>query len=237
MRRLLLLGCSVLFAGALLPGQTTGALEGTVVDPSGAAVAQSRIRIVEEATAAERVLEATTAGRFAARGLLPGLYRVEASMPGFQTRVRSGIEVAAGRTVQVRLELAIGEQSQTVEVRADAPVLSTSASDWGGSIEAGKLEELPLAGRDLFDLVDQQPGATVALNAQNNLVNGPGVQIAVNGNRPAQNSYLLDGIYINDATNSAPASAGGICSASRDSRNSTSSPAPSRPNTGVRRVG
>jgi len=66
-----------------------------------------------------------------------------------------------------------------------------------------------LNGRDLFDLVSQQPGTTVSTNSLKTVTNGAGIRVSVNGARPNQNSFRLDGMYINDATSSAPASAGG----------------------------
>jgi hypothetical protein len=94
-------------------------------------------------------------------------------------------------------------------VQAEIPLLSTQTSDWGSSIENRKLEDLPLKGRDLFDLVAQTPGTAIAATAKAGLSTGWGIHLSVNGSRPNQNSFRIDGVYINDTANTAPASAAG----------------------------
>jgi hypothetical protein len=192
-----------------LAAQTTGQLEGLVRDPAGRPVPGAALRIVEIRTAVERKLSTDARGWYVATGLAPGAYEIGASHAGFRPEVRRGVELAAGRAARVDFSLQLGELRETVEVTAEAPAVSAAPSDWGGSIASTKLESLPLNGRDLFDLVSQQPGTTVSTTSQKTMTTGPGIRISVNGARPSQNAFRLDGIYINDATSSAPASASG----------------------------
>jgi hypothetical protein len=198
----------LLAAGGLL-AQTTGQIDGLVRDPSGMSAPGTALRITETKTGAERRLSTDDRGWYLAPGLAPGLYEIEASRSGFRSEVRRGVGLAAGHTARVNFSLQLGEGRETVVVSGEAPPINTAPSDWGGRIEQQKLESLPLNGRDMFDLSAQQPGATVATNASTVFIQGAGLHISVNGSRPSQNSFRMDGIYINDATGSAPSSAAG----------------------------
>jgi len=205
-----LLSLFFLAAGELpLAPQTTGRIEGAVRDPQGMPVPGAVLHILEAGTGAERKLSTDQRGRYLAPGLAPGSYQIEVSRPGFRSEVRRGVGLDAGRTARVDFLLPLGEMRDSVVVVGEAPPISAAPSDWGGSIERVKLESLPLNGRDLFDLSSQQPGASVATTALKSVTLGSGVHISVNGARPSQNSFRMDGIYINDATASAPASATG----------------------------
>ena len=209
MRTVWILAAAILLTLGPLRGQTTGALEGSVADTQGGALTRSAVKLRETLTGATRTVQTGAAGLYQARGLTPGIYELEVSRNNFRTAVRRDIEVAAGQVVRADFVLEVGLETQVVEVLEQPPLVGTNASDWGGSINRGQLEDLPLAGRDIFDLVNQEAGANVAVNAAAELTTGIGVQISVNGNRPNQNSFRLDGIYINDATNSAPSSSAG----------------------------
>lgn len=190
-------------------GQTAGTIEGVVWDASRSAVEHTPVTVTEKETGLSRTVRTGAGGRYVAAGLLPGQYRVEAAREGFRTAVVEAVRLSAGRTVTADMTLVVGERREQVQVRAEAAAVSTSAADWGGTVERAQLEDLPLNGRDLFDLAAQQPAVTIANNNEGAIFNGLGIQPAVNGNRPNQNSFRIDGVYVNDASGSAPAAAGG----------------------------
>jgi hypothetical protein len=204
---------TLLFSLLLLTGgmiaQTTGQIEGVVRDPAGLPAPGTALRILETGTGAERRLSTDQRGWYLAPGLAPGWYEIEASHAGLRSEMRRGVELLAGRSVRVDFLLQLGEMHDSVVVSGEAPLVSAAPKDWGGFIEQRKLESLPLNGRDLFDLSSQQPGATVATTAFKSLATGFGTRVSVNGARPNQNSFRMDGIYINDATAAAPSSAAG----------------------------
>jgi hypothetical protein len=180
-----------------------------VTDPSGAIVAGAGLRVVETGTGAERRLQTDPRGYYQALRVSPGIYDLTASHPGFRDQVRRAVELGAGQSTRVDFQLQLGTAQDQVVVTAETPLLSTSSADWGGSIRREELETLPLNGRDMFDLSVQQPGASVPSNAQRTLLVGQGIKVSVNGARPNENSFQLDGAYINDATGTAPSSAAG----------------------------
>jgi hypothetical protein len=189
--------------------QTTGALAGSVADPSGSPVPMAAVGIRETRTNLERRLATDARGRYLAPGLEPGVYRVEVSREGFRTEARDSIELTAGRVIETEFHLSLGETRESVIVTAEARMVDAAASAWGASVEARRLESLPLKGRDLFDFAAQEPGATVALNLYRSPSTGLGTRVSVNGLRANQNGFCMDGIRINDASGAAPASAAG----------------------------
>ncbi len=145
-------------------GQTAGVVEGVVRDASQAAVQNCTVTLTGTMTNLKRTVAADEEGRYVAAGLPPGAYRVEAAAGGFRTAVRQVEWLSPGRTQRVDFELVVGELREVLEVTEDLPVVSTSSADWGGTVEQRQLANLPLNGRDLFDLAAQQPGITIANN-------------------------------------------------------------------------
>jgi hypothetical protein len=189
--------------------QTDSSLEGVVHDPTGGVIVGAAVRVEHKGGLAQRTLTTDAAGKFRAIELPPGDYRLTVSAENFRTSVQEGIDLSAGRAAQVDLTLQIGPQQQEVLVVADAAPLSTRASGWGGLVDKDSLDSLPLNGRDLFELSILQPGATSPPAARTGLAQGLGLQISVNGARPNQNGFQIDGIWVNDATKAMPSSAAG----------------------------
>jgi len=198
-----------LFSVGILGAQVMGSLGGYVRDPVGAVVPGASLRVVEESTRAERRVVADSQGGYLVAGLAPGSYEIEVSQPGFRLQLRRGLALGAGRHLRLDFQLELGEAFDRVEVKAETPLISSDAGDWAASLDRQKLESLPLNGRDLFDLAGQQLGASVTTRSNRALHEGLGTPVSVNGGRSNQNSFRLDGVDINDATGSAPASAAG----------------------------
>jgi hypothetical protein len=207
------IGCrflAVLVLAARAAAQTVGGIEGEILDPSGAAVPGAVVHVRETETNAGRKLLTGAGGRYMAPGLTPGSYRVEVSKDGFSPSVREGLRLTAGRIITADFRLALSGSRESVTISAAAGALDTAATAWGASIDTRQLESLPLNGRDLFDLATQQAGVNLPTTANRSLSAGPGAHFTVNGARASQNGFRLDGIRINDAAGSAPASAAGL---------------------------
>lgn len=195
--------------GSFLQAQTTGAIEGTLRDSSGGVLQSAGVKVTQQETQAQRNLTTDSRGHYQALELPPGPYRVEATADGFRSTMREGLSLSAGRTMTIDFSLQVGSNQEEVVVTDAPPLISVAASDWGGLVESEKLENLPLNGRDLFEVSVLEPGATTPRAARSSLAQGIGGQISVNGSRPNQNAYQLDGVYVNDATSSMPSSASG----------------------------
>ena len=190
--------------------QSDGAIIGVVRDPSGAAAPNATVRVVQEETGAARELRTGPEGRFQAIRLAPGSYSVAVENEGFRRELIEGLELDSGRTLEISVDLQLGEQRDEVVVTAETPLISTAAADWGGLVESEKLKSLPLNGRDLFELSVLEPGATAPVSARTGLAQGLGSQISISGSRPNQNAYQIDGVWVNDATDAMPSSAAGL---------------------------
>src|SRR5208283_2063217 len=118
-------------------------------------------------------------------------------------------QLAAGRTLRADVELKLGPSRETVVVTAETQPVDTQSGAWADAISQQQLAALPLNGRDVFDLASQQVGVETPASANATINTGLGLHMSVNGSRPSENAFRLDGIYIDDSSGSAPASAAG----------------------------
>src|SRR5215471_8615543 len=190
---LILLPCLLLGQG----GQT-GAISGVVTDPSGGAVPNAPINIVDEATGVSaRKLISGPDGRFVAGLLPPGLYRVEVTAQGFaQGQVRN-IQVLINGTARVDIALQVGALTEIVEVPADAIVLNTEHATTGQAVDNRTMNTLPLPNPNVLFLLTLSPGTAGEMPDVRSANRGL-VDINVNGQRTSNNSVSLNGINVND---------------------------------------
>ena len=205
---LLLLGSSL---SLNVYGQVVGgAIQGTITDPNGAALPGVKVEIVNVSTQIITTLTSNADGFYTAPNLLPGDYTVTATRSGFATTVtQMTLTVGAQRVANMAMH--IGSFTEVVKVQAEAPDVELSTSEISAVVNATTIRELPLNGRDWTQLATLQPGITSirtqpAVGAGDRGQRGFGTQMTVNGGRPAQNNYRLDGTSINDYSNSAPGS-------------------------------
>jgi hypothetical protein len=137
----------------------TAVLQGTVTDPSGAAVPNAQILIRNEATGVEWKSQTNNAGIYLVAGLPPGLYHVEVSRTGFQTYVATALKLDVGTTVVRNVKLKVGQVSQQVVVTGGAPVLQTGSISVGQVINQNTVQNIPLNGRHFVDLGLLIPGS------------------------------------------------------------------------------
>ena len=202
--------CVILSATTGAAQTTSGSILGTVQDQTQALLPGVSVTITNTGTGAVREVLTDDAGRYVARQLTLGSYEVETSLPGFQTAVRSGIQLTVGREAIVNFSLALGEISERVQVMGDAPLIETTSSTISGLVDERQMQDLPLNGRSFSDLVTLQMGAARNTIGRSNNASGYGVKISVSGARPSENSFLLDGNFVNDTMNGTPSGATGL---------------------------
>ena len=142
--------CVILSATTGAAQTTTGSILGTVQDQTQAVLPGVDVTITNTGTGAVRQVITDDAGRYVARQLTLGNYEVEATLPGFQTGVRSGIQLTVGREAIVNFSLAVGEISERVQVTGDAPLIETTSSTISGLVDQQQMQDLPLNGRSFF---------------------------------------------------------------------------------------
>ena len=191
----------------------TGTILGTVRDQQGAVVPNASVTAKSVETGAERTVATTTAGEFSILSVPAGAYEVTASASGFQTEVRSGLNLTVGASLRVDFTLNLGAVTEKVEVTGEAPQVDTTSSTLSGLVGEATVRELPLNGRDWLQLATLEPGVQVAVT-QNLPGNGekssPGTKMSISGGRPGHNLFRVDGLVINDHTNNSPGSAIGL---------------------------
>ncbi len=191
-----------LWIGSAL-AQTGGTITGEVKDQSGALVPNAAVTVTNAATNLARSTESNSAGIYSFPGLIPGTYHVKATAPGFQTAVTNDIELQVQQTARVDFALVVGQAAQTLEVMANAALLSTDTATVGTVIEERRIMELPLNGRSFFSLVALSPNVTFgfipAAQASGRLGGTRGaLTISLSGARATWSNYTLDGITNTD---------------------------------------
>ncbi|MBA3271388.1 MAG: TonB-dependent receptor, partial [Acidobacteria bacterium] len=205
------LACAVLLSAAFSVLQLVGgSLQGTVKDVQGAVLPGAAIVVKNLATGASYEQTADDSGRFRLPSLPPGEYETHVSMSGFRPIVNRGIHIAVGQTVVIDTALEIGQLAEAVEVRADAVAVNLTSGAVSVLVGEREIRDLPLNGRSFQQLALLQPGVQAASAAGNDVVGGRTPKISINGARPEQNSFLLDGTDINNVYNKTPGSAAGV---------------------------
>ncbi|HXG68625.1 MAG TPA: TonB-dependent receptor [Blastocatellia bacterium] len=197
----------------VLFGQTTTAtILGTVRDQGGAVVGGATVTAKSLETGLERSVKTDEEGRYRIGQLSPGRYEARAEQQGFNVEVRDAITLTVGSEVAVDFNLAVGNISDKVVVTGDAAQIETTSPTLSGLVNNRTIQELPLNGRDVFQLTTLQTGVVSAVGIVGGNVLGGGAtligpgntKISVNGQRVTANSFLLDGTVINDAFNNTP---------------------------------
>ena len=190
-----LLTFSALALSALGFGQgLTGSISGSVGDSSGSSAPAVPVKLTNVQTSQVRQTVTESNGDFVFTQLLPGTFRLEVAAPGFKRYEQNQIIVTATeRVVLKRVELQVGEITQTIEVKAETARLQTQSAERSGLISQDQTQNVPLKGRDYLGLVKLLPGVIDTANR-----NAPGWNnlggITINGNRQGTINLTLDGI-------------------------------------------
>ena len=206
---------SVFVVFALMGGagyaQTVGAsVQGTISDATGAVLPGASITVKNSGTGTTTELLSDERGRYLVPLLQSGEYEIQVSLQGFASVVRRGIRLAVGQNAVVDVKLEVGQLSTELAVVADANPINLTSAAMSGLVTDKQIRDLPLNGRSFQQLALLQPGVTAALAAGNDVVGGRTPKISINGARPEQNNFLLDGTDINNVYNKTPASVGGV---------------------------
>jgi Carboxypeptidase regulatory-like domain/TonB dependent receptor len=189
----------VLGAGYVLAqGGATGAITGSVIDPSGAYVANADVRIVNQDTGAlTRTTKTDANGSFTAPLLPVATYTVTVSSAGFGDAKFTDIVVRVTETTRMTARIAPLKVMEKVEVQAEVQSVETTTATTGQAIEANTIRELPLSTQNFQQLLTLSTGAQSDLNASAQLGRG-NVRVIVNGQREDNNNYLIEGISATD---------------------------------------
>ena len=184
----------LLFAPAILLAQsqaTTGVIEGTVVDESGAVLPGVTVTLRNTATNYQQTVLTGSAGRFQAVLLPLGPYEVTASLEGFSKAIEKGVDLALGQTRTLSMHLRQAGVAEQIVVTAAAPLIETARTEGATRIDDKSVSGLPNNGRNFLDLTKLTPGVTI--------VQGPdGDELSINGQKGIENNVSVDGADFNN---------------------------------------
>jgi len=192
----LFFGCS-----ALVVGQATSSLRGTVSDTSGAAIPKAAVTLSNPATGFTRTTTTASDGTYQFVELTPGMFQLSIDAPGFKKAELNGIEVLVSTAATADVTLQVGTQAEKVNVTAEATTLNTQDATIGNAFQENQIKELPIESRNVVDLLSLQAGVVYTGNRDDIDLTKDSRSGAVNGARSDQTTVSLDGVNATDQAN------------------------------------
>lgn len=211
--RLVVICASALFVLAFLGiaparGQDVGSLQGTVTDPSGAAVIGAKITATDLSSTVSHTTTSENNGGYGFTQLPPGTYRVEIVKDGFKTFVQAKVSVLVATPTLLDARLELGSVSQQVVVEsAAAPTINTQDATVGNTFNEQEVKDLPILARNVVNLLTLQPGVVFTGLSDTDRLNQGSIATmdtregVVDGIRGNQTDVTLDGVDSNDWQN------------------------------------
>ena len=186
----------------LLSQQVTAAIQGQVMDPSGAPVADAAINVKDVDRGTTFTSSTNAEGIYSLPRIPIGNYEIRAEAKGFQTAVHAAVTLEMNQIARIDFSMKIGQITETVEVTGAAPILQTENTMLGTIIDSKTNEALPLATRNYVQLTLLAPGSIHPdpSTMTNGSATGGGGRPYVNGNREQANNFLLDGMDNNQVS-------------------------------------
>jgi len=205
MRTSVLVFCLLGLTTAAFSQSNYALVTGTVRDAQSLPVARASVLFKALSTGATREVTTNDRGSFSAPALLPDEYELTTSAPGFAP-VNQSVRQEVGQKLAIDIALKIGPVKEGIQVSASSDILRTTDASVGEVVEPKSIQELPLNGRMLVDLVLTVPGAHVGFGAQSGQTNplywrpGQRSAVVIGGARDNANFFLLDGATNTDPT-------------------------------------
>ncbi|HZO54366.1 MAG TPA: carboxypeptidase regulatory-like domain-containing protein, partial [Bryobacteraceae bacterium] len=195
--KILAAGCTtlLLFSHIAFAQGERGTITGTVTDSTGGIVAGASVVLRNTATNIRTNAEANSAGIYVFPALNPGMYEITVEKQGFKQRRISNIPLATGTTVTIDAQLDVGAVTESVQVEASAVQLEVQTSGLSKVVEARKVVELPMLGRNPLNLASISPGVipTSAQGGNGAGAIGSATNSRISGGLAMQNAVLMDG--------------------------------------------
>src|SRR6266567_1835154 len=178
---------------------STGSIQGTISDQSGAVVTGARVTITNKATGQALTMTSTSSGAYASGALIPGDYTVRVESKGFKT-VEAGVTVQVGVTASGNIKLELGQESQVVEVQASGVEVNTEQATVQGVLTTEQIENLPINGRNFLDLAQLTPGVQIQDGGNFDPTKNGFTGISMQGRSGRSTRIEVDGVDISDET-------------------------------------
>ncbi len=183
--------------------EVTGAVVGTVTDPSGAPIKDAEVTVADTERGTILTARTSDVGSYNVLRVPVGTYTLRVSATGFQTAAYPAFTLQLNQTALFNVSLKVGRVSETIEVTGSAPVLQSQSAEVGTVIDSRTADNLPLATRNYVQLTLITPGVVTvdpkSMNLGSNTAEEGG-RPYINGNREQSNNFLLDGVDNNQAS-------------------------------------
>ena len=181
---------------------TSGLITGTITDSTGAVIPGAHIQLTNQATSVQRSAVTDASGYYSVPELQPGVYDVSASKEGFATQKLPNVHLEVNQSEALNFKMSVTTSTQTVEVNADVTEINTTSATRAEVVDHTAIVELPLNGRQFNQLTLLTPGAVPLIQGGQQgaftVTLGAGsVSPSVDGQRPQQNNYTMDGVLNN----------------------------------------
>jgi hypothetical protein len=202
------LSFAVLLTAGAACAQFSGNIQGTVTDPSGAAIAQAKLVLVNVATQVSAVTTTDASGDYRFISLAPGSYKITVEATGF-SKSEETVTLETNQNLTVPISVKVGTATEVVTVTEENPLINTAETRNQQTLQTQELGTLPLAGRNMLSLVSIAPGVSGL-----GLAGGPGVasgtpgsgvdnfstetavDASANGQGTVANMWIIDGLDI-----------------------------------------
>src|SRR5229473_306292 len=178
---------------------STGSIQGTVTDPSGAVVSVARISIRNHGTNQVTETTTTSAGTYTSGALIPGQYTVRIEAKGFRT-VELPVIVEVNTTVAGNAKLTLGQSAEVIEVQGSTLAVNTEQSTVQGVLTSQQIENLPINGRNFLDLAQLEPGVQIQDGGTFDPTKNGFSSVSFGGRFGRTARIELDGLDISDET-------------------------------------
>lgn len=189
--------CLFAAPGNLTAQTSLGTITGTVTDPTGSPRPSVEVTARAAATGLTYKGQTNESGVYVIPNVPIGEFTVTATATGFKQVQRTGVNVEVAQRLRVDITLEIGNVAESVEVRAEIPRIQTEDSSLGTVVERKRIEDLPLNGRHVFNLVKVVAGVVPRANNTDGFAevsNQTFSQIRINGGPAYGNQFFLDGV-------------------------------------------
>src|SRR5712692_9970054 len=181
----------------------TGTILGVVTDQTGAVIPGASVTLTNNGTGLTRTVVTDAAGEYTAPSIPTGKYTIVAELTGFKKVTFPDIDLSVDQHLRINVKLEVGAVNEMMTVAASAPLVQTSSSELGTTVQEEQIRTLPLNGRNFVALTRTVPGVVRGIPGAN--IDGAGslawrasASFSANGQRPRDNNYLLDGIDNNE---------------------------------------
>jgi hypothetical protein len=177
-----------------------GTVDGTVLDPKGAPISGATVTLTNVGTGVKKITQTSDSGSYQFLELVPGEYEIEASQEGFAHLKKGPFPVQVQAAVRLDLELKVGSVSETITVSSEAPLLQSESAAVSQVVEERTVQQMPLNGRNVMNLVALVPGVVPQGGSGVNLTNQnlfSAGNFQVDGGAANQSASFLDGAPVN----------------------------------------